>query len=52
MVWARVGLAGAVKCQAEDQVDHQEVVETQMVGTQGVEVFVLETSTQLLGLLL
>ena len=47
-----MGLAGAVACQAEDQVDHQEVVETQMVGTQGVGVFVLETLTQLLGLLL
>ena len=47
-----MGLAGVVACQAEDQVDHQEVVETQMVGTRGAEVFVLETLTQLLGLLL
>ena len=47
-----MGLAGAVACHAEDQVDHQEVVETQMVGTQGAEVFVLETLTQLLGRLL
>ena len=47
-----MGLAGVVVCQAEDQGDHQEVEETQMVGTRGAEVFVLETSTQLLGLLL
>ena len=47
-----MGLAGAVACQAENQVDHQEVVETQMVGTRGAGVFALEILTQPLGLLL
>ena len=41
---------GEVACQAEDQVDHQEVEETQMEGTRGVEVFVLGTLAQPLGL--
>ena len=43
---------GAVGCRVVDQVDHQEVVETQMEGTRGVVVFVLGTSTQLPDLLL
>ena len=47
-----MGLEGAVVCQAEDQVDHQEVVETLMEGTQGVGSLALGAWTQPLGLLL
>ena len=47
-----MGLAGGVACQAEDQVDHQEVVETLMEGTRGVGSLVLGAWTQPLGLLL
>ena len=47
-----MGLAGVVACQAEDQVDYQGMVETQMEGTRGVEVSDLGTLTQPLGLLL
>ena len=50
MGWAKPGQVGVVGCQAEDQVDRQEVGETQMEGTQGVVVFALETSIQPLGL--
>ena len=52
MDWESGCLVGAVVCQAEDQVDHQGMVETQMEGTQGVEVSDLGTLTQPLGLLL
>ena len=50
MVWTRVGPVGVVACQADYQVDHQEVEESQMVGTQGAGVFVLGTWTLSLGL--
>ena len=42
-VRARMGLVGVATCQAEEQVDHQEVEETQMEGTRGARDFVLGT---------